>query len=278
MFIKDVRSQGRVHWYLSSNNTDSRKRDTIGRCKGALLKGGPQEPSYEGMTAGKERAAREEYQNKRKKWRDQTRSKRLRAKKTTNFDDDDFMGHLSPTLSTMSDVCAAHLERGHLFPDQDLVLLCISKEAIFLGIHYTMKKSNNCQLYCTCPGFLIYASHLVTKGWLVTRCEMYDTESAGDTQPNTHQHGYCSPFRTNMIVPLIATTIVETPMVSNKVLRNIFQPYGKAYCFTKNILQNSQTKARKLIFRVPEENFGYASFLKDKLEKLGHFVLLSFTN
>jgi hypothetical protein len=107
---------------------------------------------------------------------------------------------------------------------------------------------------------------------------MYDTESAGDTQPNTHQHGYCSPFRTNMIVPLIATTIVETPMVSNKVLRNIFQPYGKAYCFTKNILQNSQTKARKLIFRVPEENFGYASFLKDKLEKLGHFVLLSFTN
>jgi hypothetical protein len=173
------------------------------------------------MTAGKERAAREEYQNKRKKWRDQTRSKRLRAKKTTNFNDDDFARNLSPTLRTMSDVCAAHLERGHLFPDQDLVLLRVSKEANFHGIHYTLKKSNDCQLYCTGPGFLIYASHLVTKGWLITRCEICDTESASNTQPNTHQHGSCSPFWTNMIVSLIATTIAEMPMVSNKVLRKI---------------------------------------------------------
>jgi hypothetical protein len=43
-------------------------------------------------------------------------------------------------------------------------------------------------------------------------------------------------------------------------------------------LQNLQTKARKFIFGVPEENVGYASFLKNKLEKLGHFVSLSFTN
>jgi hypothetical protein len=178
----------------------------------------------------------------------------------------------------MSDVCATHLERGHSFPDQDLVLLCVSEEAIFCGIHYTVKKSDNRQLHCTGPGFLIYASHLVTKGWLVPRCEIYDTESAGDTQPNTHQHGSCSPFRTNMIVPLIATTIAKTSMVLNKVLRNILEPYGKAYCFMENILQNSRTKARKLIFGVPEENVGYASFLKKELEKLGHFVSLSFTN
>ncbi len=43
-------------------------------------------------------------------------------------------------------------------------------------------------------------------------------------------------------------------------------------------LQNSRTETRKLIFGVPEENVGYASFLKDELEKLGHFVSLSFTN
>ena len=30
---------------------DSRKRESLGRRKGTLLKGGPQEPSYEGMTA-----------------------------------------------------------------------------------------------------------------------------------------------------------------------------------------------------------------------------------
>jgi hypothetical protein len=75
-----------------------------------------------------------------------------------------------------------------------------------------------------------------------------------------------------MIVPLIATTIAETSIVSNKVLRNILKPYGKAYYFTENILQNSRTEARKLVFGVPEENVGYTSFLKDKLEKLDHFV------
>jgi hypothetical protein len=258
--------------------TNSRKRETIGRRKGTLLKGGPQEPSYEGMTAGEEKAAREEYQNKRKKWRDQMRSKRLQANKMTNFNDDDFTGNLSPTLRAMSDVCAAHLERGHSLSDQDLVLLCVSKEAFFCGIHYTVKKGDNPQLYFTSPGFLIYASHLVRKGWLVTRCEIRDTESTIDMQPNTHQYGSRSPFRTNMIVPLIATTIAETPMVSNKVLRKILEPYGKAYCFRDNILQSSRTKACKLIFGVPLENIGYASFLKDKLEKLGHFVSLSFTN
>ena len=39
----------------------------------------------------------------------------------------------------------------------------------------------------------------------------------------------------NMIIPLIATIIVETPMVPNKLMRKILKPYGKAYCFTDNI-------------------------------------------
>ena len=42
-----------------------------------------------------------------------------------------------------------------------------------------------------------------------------------------------------MIVPLIANTIAETPMVPNKLMRKILEPYGKAYCFTDNILQNA---------------------------------------
>jgi hypothetical protein len=67
-------------------------------------------------------------------------------------------------------------------------------------------------------------------------------------------------------------------MVLNKLTRKILEPYGKAYCFTDNILQNARTKVRKLIFGVPEENVGYASFIKDDLEKLGHFVMPSFTN
>jgi hypothetical protein len=81
-----------------------------------------------------------------------------------------------------------------------------------------------------------------------------------------------------MIIPLITTTIAEMPVVPNKLMRKILELYGMAYCFTDNILQNTQTKARKLIFGVPEENVGYASFVKDELEKLELFVMLSFTN
>jgi hypothetical protein len=257
---------------------NSRKRESLGRWKGTILEGGPQEPSYKGMTAAKERAAREEYQMLRKKLRDQTRSDRLHTQKTTKFNDGDFTGNLCPTLRPMSDVCAAHLERGHSFPDRDLVLLCASEEANFCGIHYTVKKSKNRQLICIGPGFKIYALHSVKKGWIVTRCEICETESAGATQPNIHQHSSCSPYQTNMIVPLIATTVAKMPMVPNMRMRKILEPYRKAYCFTDNILQNAQTKARKLIFGVPEENVGYASFVKNELEKLGHFVMLSFTN
>jgi hypothetical protein len=92
--------------------------------------------------------AREEYQMLRKKWKDQRRSDRLQAQKTTNFNDGDFTGNLCPTLRPMSDVCVAHLQRGHFFPDQDLVLLRASEEANFCGISYTVKKSDDCQLYC----------------------------------------------------------------------------------------------------------------------------------
>jgi hypothetical protein len=45
----------------------------------------------------------------RKKWRDQTKSDRLQAQKTTDFNDGDFMGNLCSTLRPMSDVCVAHL-------------------------------------------------------------------------------------------------------------------------------------------------------------------------
>jgi hypothetical protein len=141
-----------------------------------------------------------------------------------------------------------------------------------------VKKSDDRQLYCVGPGFKISASHTVKNGWIVTRCEVCETESAGATQPNVPQHSSRSPYRTNMIAPLIATTIAKMPMVTNKLLRMILEPFGKAYCFTDNILQNAQAEARKLIFGVPEENVGYTTSIKDELEKLGHFVTLSFTN
>ncbi len=103
---------------------DSRRRESLGRQKGTILEGGPQDPSYEEMMAAKERVVKEEYQMLRKKWREQRRSNRLQAQKTTDFNDSDFTCNLCPFLHPMSDVCVTHLQRGHSFPDRDLVLLC----------------------------------------------------------------------------------------------------------------------------------------------------------
>ena len=87
----------------------------------------------------------------------------------------------------------------------------------------------------------------------------------------------CSPHKVSYILPIIAKTIAETPMASSKVLRQILEPYGKAYCSTDAIIQGARTEARKLIFRDADDNIAYANFVKKDLEKAGHHVELSFT-
>jgi hypothetical protein len=79
-----------------------------------------------------------------------------------------------------------------------------------------------------------------------------------------------------MVVPLIAKTIAETPMASNKVLCQVLEPFGKQYCFTEAIIQGARSEARKLIFGDADDNVGYVFFVKEDLEKAGHYVELSF--
>ncbi len=67
-----------------------------------------------------------------------------------------------------------------------------------------------------------------------------------------------------MIVPLIAKTIADTPMTSNKILWQILEPYGKPYCFTDGIIHGVRTEARRLIFGDADENVRYAYFVKEK--------------
>ncbi len=86
-----------------------------------------------------------------------------------------------------------------------------------------------------------------------------------------------SPYKVAMVVPLIAKTIAEMPMAPNKVLRQVLEPFGKQYCFTEAIIQGARTEARTLIFGDADDNVGYVFFVKEDLEKAGHYVELSFT-
>ena len=67
-----------------------------------------------------------------------------------------------------------------------------------------------------------------------------------------------SPYKVSYILPLIAKTIAETPMASNKVLRQLLEPFGRAYCFTDAIIQGARTDARRLIFGDADDNVTYA--------------------
>ena len=86
-----------------------------------------------------------------------------------------------------------------------------------------------------------------------------------------------SPYKAATIVPIIASTIATTPMALNKVLWQILELYGKPYCFTEATIQGTRTGAHKLIFGDADQNVGYAHFVKEDLQKAGHYVELSFT-
>jgi len=115
-------------------------------------------------------------------------------------------------------------------------------------------------------------------GWSITKCEVLVEQGDQPVQEITTSTSLPrSPYKMSFILPLIAITIAETPMASNKVLRQVLEPFGRAYCFTDAIIQKARTEARKLIFGDADDNVAYAHFVKVDLEKAGHHVELLFT-
>ena len=134
------------------------------------------------------------------------------------------------------------------------------------------------RLICKGKGsFFIQASNS-DMGWNITKCDVLVQQ--GD-QPlreiTTSKSLPRSPYKVSYNLPLIAETIAETPMAANKVLRQVLEPFGRAYCFTDAIIQGARTDARRLIFGDADDNVTYALFLKEDLEKAGHHVELYFT-
>ncbi len=134
------------------------------------------------------------------------------------------------------------------------------------------------RLICKGEGsFFVHASNSDIR-WSITKCEVLveqgDQPVRGFTTSTTLPR---LPYKVSYILPLIAKMIAETPMASIKVLRQILEPYGRAYCFTDAIIQGTRTEARKLIFGDADDNIVYAHFVKEDLEKAGNHVKLSFT-
>jgi len=178
----------------------------------------------------------------------------------------------------MTLVILAHLKLGQTFPESSLVKLRITEEANHWGIYFSVHKSNEMRLKCKGKGsFFVHASNLDI-GWSITKCEVLveqgDQPVPGFTTSTTLSR---LPYKVSYIIPLITKTIAETPMASNKVVHQILEPYGRAYCFADAIIQGAKTEARKLIFGDIDNNIAYTHFVKEDLEKAGRHVELSFT-
>ncbi len=259
-------------------NGDSKKRVKTGRHQGNLIAGRPVEPNYAGMSDADAYEAKVNYLNERKKFRDARRRERLQAAKGSSFDEDDYTGDLTPMLHPMTQVKLSRLKQGQTFPDRNLIALRVAEEANYQEIEFRCDKSNGMKMYCRGQeSFLVYATNSDT-GWTITKCQVLEeggkqcVVGSPTVPPELNTKIPCSPYKAAMIVPLIAKTIAETPMASNKALCQILEPYAKLYCFTEAIIQGARTEARKLIFGDADENVGYAHFVKEDLEKAGHHV------
>ena len=207
---------------------DSKLRIPSGRRRGNLIQGGPVAPNYKLMSASEANEARIEYQSLRKIYRDGIRRERLRGNKGESFDEADYTGDLTPTLRPMALVLSARLQVGHTFPESSLVKIRVAEEANHRGIYFSVHKSDEMRLICKGEGsFFIQASNS-DMGWSITKCEVLVQQGDQPLRIATSKSLPRSPYKVEYILPLIAKTIAETPMASNKVLRQVLEPFGRA--------------------------------------------------
>jgi hypothetical protein len=97
-------------------NVDSKKRVKVGRRRGNLIAGGPVVPNDTGLSVADAYEAKNNYLTELKKFRDATQRESLRAGKGSTFDDNDYMGDLTPMLRPMTQVNLECLKLGQTFP------------------------------------------------------------------------------------------------------------------------------------------------------------------
>jgi len=221
--------------------------------------------------------AKQEYKREHKKITDGLHIKRLKEQKE-NYNAEEFTGCLTLGLRTMVDVQKCRLKVNHTFPDIEILVLRVTKEANLRGINFVCTRSDLCEFKCTGPRFCVIARHSERLGWFVSvanirECDEFGGEGGGcvvdvDAVPEK----LILPFWTKWIVPLIPSIIVDSPTISNKNLRHALSAYGKEHSLTDSILQEARTNAKAQLFGIAAENVKYAEGMKSELEKDGHIV------
>ena len=124
-------------------------RDKNGRPGRALMDGGPQRPSTDGMTKASADHAIDLWRKARKKWTDALAAQKNKRRRSMPFlgeesesdDGIEYTGESIPTLRQMRDVEANPLRVGHNFKYKETCLIRIAEEANLYGVEVATTKS-----------------------------------------------------------------------------------------------------------------------------------------
>ena len=96
-----------------------------------------------------------------------------------NFDTEGFSGCLTLGLRTMVDVQKCWLEVNHTFPDKEIMVLRVAKEANVRGINFVCTRSDLHDFKCTGPRFCVIACHSEHLGWFVSVAKVHESDEFG---------------------------------------------------------------------------------------------------
>ena len=99
-----------------------------GRRQTNFIPGGPKPPKYDGMNEVEKVMVKQEYKRERKKITDGLRNKRIKEQ-NKNINAEGFSGCLTLGLRKMVDFQKCRLKVNHTFPDKEILVLRVAKEA-----------------------------------------------------------------------------------------------------------------------------------------------------
>jgi hypothetical protein len=192
--------------YSDGNNNRHGRRQTN------FIPGGPKPPIYDGMSATEMVFAKSEFRKVCKKYTDGLRIKRLKEN-NEEYEPESFSGCLALFLQPMADVQKGRLEANHTFPDKNILLMRVAKEANLQGVNLFCARSDLCK-------YMVKANHTEQNEWTVSVANVCECDEFCPAALHlfTGSEKLTSPFWTKWIVPLILPIILESPTISNKNL------------------------------------------------------------
>jgi hypothetical protein len=156
------------------------------------------------MSAKEMAFAKSEFRKVRKKYTDGLRIQHLK-KNNEEYEPESFSGCLSLFLQPIADVQKGRLEVNHTFPDKNILLMRVAKEANLRGVNLFCARSDLREYTSTDSRFCVKANHTEQNGWTISVANVRKCDEFGPAALHvfTGSEKLTSPFRTKWIVPLI---------------------------------------------------------------------------